>query len=286
MKSSASRSIREGHERFEVQIQEHVKAQVSLVSKEIEDGMDRLEATLERLFKFQVGSGLSSNTDKGIVDPPLLQVSSVKPNASKGIDGVPVTSVVNEKIEVNQSEGRNQYHAEQDYRAYLPETPFPKFDGTDPAKWVMRSELYFDLYQIPEVYKTRWAAFHFSGTAIEWYRGVKVDKEHPPWAVLKEMVMEGFKNWGEMNPAEEFKRLYQTGSVKEYIRSFERAMWRLLCEHPSISNSKSFFVSSFICGLKEEIRYMVDMFEPSTRNDAFHRAINYEKHLSVNLEVA
>lgn len=150
-----------------------------------------------------------------MVDTPLLQVLSVNPYETpltrsirshelRKTHEVPVMNVVNEKIEVNQSEGRNDDHRG---RGYLPELPFPVIDVTDLDSWIWKCDIYCDLYQIPECHKTPLAVLHFNDTAIMWYRGVEASNGPQPWAVLKELVLERFKDWGAMNPMEELKTI-------------------------------------------------------------------------------
>lgn len=58
---------------------------------------------------------------------------------------------------------------------------FSKFCGTGLIEWLEDCEYYFDLFQTPEMYKTRMTIPYFTGDAREWYRFFKLDNPHPPW---------------------------------------------------------------------------------------------------------
>ena len=47
-------------------------------------------------------------------------------------------------------------------------TSTPKFHGDDPKIWVRQCEDYFSLYDIQEVFKTRFATLNFRGKAALW----------------------------------------------------------------------------------------------------------------------
>jgi len=68
------------------------------------------------------------------------------------------------------------------------------------------------------------------------------------------------------DPAEAFTKLQQASTVDEYQSEFEVLSNRI----PGLP--EEFRVSSFVSGLKEEVRIMVSMFKPTTLPDAFELA--------------
>ncbi|KAJ3689395.1 hypothetical protein LUZ61_018559 [Rhynchospora tenuis] len=163
-------------------------------------------------------------------------------------------------------------------RINLPRTEFPPFDGTDPKGWRSKCESYFHIFQTPEMYKTQMATLHFTEEAHEWYECFKEDHPNVPWQILVTEVLDRFQIYHTSYPIGDFKRVHQTGKVGDYIRQFEQAKSRLIRE--TKINNKIFFIEGFIEGLKEEIRYAVEVLNPSTLNQAFA----YARKAELNLE--
>lgn len=173
-------------------------------------------------------------------------------------------------------QGDNQF---QNQRMNLPRFDFPIFTGEHPIEWIEEAEFYFDTYQTADAYKSRMASMNFSGDAREWYRSYKISNPHPPWPILKEEVMEFFTKTA-VKPFDEFKRVYQKGSVDDYIKEFQRAQSRLICQ-TRVDNDE-FFLGYFISGLRDEIRNTIALFNPVTIKDAFKIARQIEVSLETN----
>ncbi|KAJ3689593.1 hypothetical protein LUZ61_018757 [Rhynchospora tenuis] len=156
----------------------------------------------------------------------------------------------------------------------LPKLDFPIFNVTDMADWVMKAEYYFEIYRIPHSHKTRLAVLSFVGEPSSWYRNFRMRFENPPWEILIEEMFQRFQTNMQQELIGEFKRLYQSGKVCDYIRLFDNRKARLQHERPYIPND--FYLSSFIEGLKEELRAMLTMLKPQSLNEAYHLATQYE----------
>ncbi|KAJ3685964.1 hypothetical protein LUZ61_015128 [Rhynchospora tenuis] len=165
-----------------------------------------------------------------------------------------------------------------DSRFQLPKTHFPSFDGTNPSGWRSKCESYFSIFQIPDNYKTHMATLHFNEEAHEWYECFKEECPDLPWPLLVEEVFDRFQSHNSVNPVGEFKRVHQVGKVTDYIRQFERAKARLISE-TKIRNS-TLFIQGFVEGLKDEIRYAVEVLDPVSLNQAF----NFARKAELNLE--
>ncbi|KAJ4807690.1 polyprotein [Rhynchospora pubera] len=165
----------------------------------------------------------------------------------------------------------------QGYKCNLPRLEFPSFDGSDILTWIEDGEFYFDVYQTPEIYKTRLAVTHFVGEAREWYRGFKLHNPDPPWPVLIEEVKARFTNDGVGNPLEQFRKVVHLGKVDEYIRNFEKVKSRLTTTTKILN--EEFYLFGFLSGLKEELKYTVEMCEPLTLNQAYKVARQAELSL-------
>ncbi|KAJ3703272.1 hypothetical protein LUZ61_006977 [Rhynchospora tenuis] len=219
-----------------------------------------LKALLEQLL-VQRGTGTSSNdhNSNGSGRPPLVRNPHFHSDSSGGDDPRNNTRI-----------GEQRFH--------LPKTEFPPFDGFNPTGWRSKCENYFSIFQIPETVKTQMATLHFTGEAQEWYDCFKEECPDLPWALLVEEVLDRFMTQNDSHPVGDFKRVYHTGKVTDYIRQFERAKSRLMSE--TKIRSTTLFVQGFIEGLKEEIRYAVESHDPVTLNQAFH----YARMAELNLE--
>ncbi|KAJ3689885.1 hypothetical protein LUZ61_019049 [Rhynchospora tenuis] len=163
-------------------------------------------------------------------------------------------------------------------RVHLPRTDFPPFDGTNPTGWRSKCESYFDIFQVPEQYKTHMATLHFVEEAHEWYECFKEDHPNLPWQILVAEVLDRFRIYHTSNPVGDFKRVHQVGKVGDYIRQFEQAKSRFIAE--TRIRSPYLFIQGFIEGLKEDIRYAVDILNPTTLNQAF----TFARKAELNLE--
>lgn len=53
----------------------------------------------------------------------------------------------------------------------MPRAEFPLFKGDNPIEWIRKCRYFFEIHQVPERYKTRYASLYFHGRADEWYGG-------------------------------------------------------------------------------------------------------------------
>ncbi|KAJ4745876.1 polyprotein [Rhynchospora pubera] len=163
------------------------------------------------------------------------------------------------------------------HRGNLPRLDFPSFDGSDVLTWEEDCDFYFEVFQTPEVYKTRMATSHFTGDASEWYRGFKMDNPHPPWLILVEEVKSIFLKGISGNPLEDFRKVIQSGKVEEYIKNFEKVKSRLMSS--TSVRGVAFYLMAFLSGLKEELNHTVQMCEPTNLNQAYKLARQAELSL-------
>ncbi|KAJ3706667.1 hypothetical protein LUZ61_010372 [Rhynchospora tenuis] len=153
------------------------------------------------------------------------------------------------------------------YHCKLPKLTFSSFNGSDVLTSEEDYEFYFDVFQTPEMYKTRMATTHFGGDAREWYRGFKMDNPHPPWPILVDEVRSRFSENASDNPLEEFRKVIHLGKIDEYIRNFEKVKSRLMSS-TKVKDS-NFYLLAFLSGLRDEVRYSVEMCGPSCLTQAY-----------------
>ncbi|KAJ4788261.1 polyprotein [Rhynchospora pubera] len=168
-------------------------------------------------------------------------------------------------------------YSDSNHRINLPRSDFPNFSGDNPSGWKSKCENYFDIFQIPEQYKSKMAVLHFTEEAADWYECFKEEYPNPPWQILVDEVLDRFHLDNSANPVDEFKRVHQTGRVGDYIKRFEKAKTRLMFE-TKIRNIP-FYVMGFVSGLKDEVRHAVDILDPVTLNQAYQFAKKAELNL-------
>jgi hypothetical protein len=101
-----------------------------------------------------------------------------------------------------------------------------KFDGSNPTSWVTQIEHYFSLYDI------------IDGLAKIWYGVLHLDKECWQWWQWRKTSRQGYIAWNQfvIEIYEHFKtdtnhlghltKLKQSGTVEDFIVSFERLAFR------------------------------------------------------------
>ncbi|KAJ3687163.1 hypothetical protein LUZ61_016327 [Rhynchospora tenuis] len=256
------------------QLSEELQVAVAKISQEVDSKMEQqkeehnrqmseLKAMMAQFFKQQPGNGVpvddhaNSGNGRPIGIPP--RPPPANPEGFYSDDSRPGGRT-----------GDSKFH--------LPKTTFPSFDGTNASGWRSKCESYFSIFQIPDHYKTHMATLHFNDEAYEWYDCFKEDYPDLPWPMFVEEVFDRFQPHTTSHPVGDFKRVHQTGKVVDYIRQFERAKSRLIGE-TKIRNT-TLFVQGFIEGLKDEIRYAVEVLDPVTLNQAF----NFARKAELNLE--
>jgi len=140
---------------------------------------------------------------------------------------------------------------------------FPKFDGADPSDWVLKAQQLFSYGQIAESQKVPISAFHMEGRALQWYNWLMESAPVANWEEFVVALKTRFAPSTYDDPVGAFTKLLQSSTVEDYQYQFEVLSNKI----PGLT--KGFKVSSFISGLKEEVKIMVTMLKPSNLPAAF-----------------
>ncbi|XP_078167208.1 uncharacterized protein LOC144561976 [Carex rostrata] len=130
-------------------------------------------------------------------------------------------------------------------RVNLPRIDFPSFGGGSPVDWFEECKFYFDMYQIPEEYKTRMATMNFFGVAKEWFSSFRLGHANPPWPVLVDEIFVRFRPRKGSNSVIQMRKIQQIGTVDD--------------------------------GLKVELQNPIQLFKPKSLNDAINLALEVEE---------
>ncbi|XP_026399861.1 uncharacterized protein LOC113295752 [Papaver somniferum] len=170
------------------------------------------------------------------------------------------------------SRGRDSNHFHR-----TPKLDFPRFDGDNPKSWIQKCEYYFQMHNIAELHLTKMEAIHMDGKTSKWYDNFCLTQAVIPWPYFCQSVCARFENPAHDNIVGIFNKLAQITTVDAYFEEFEYYKALLLGVHQDFP--ESYFIASFIGGLKEELRSSVLMFDPKTLLHAFSLARMQERTL-------
>lgn len=156
--------------------------------------------------------------------------------------------------------GKNPYQ-------FGPRIDLLMFLGEHPREWLRKCEKFFLAHQIPEIQKIEVVETYLEGKVDIWFQGIKLSLGKPNWEDFKENLTSRFGGRCRRDVVEEFNKLQQKGSLVEYQEQFEELRSLMMGKNPHLS--ESYFVSSFISGLKVEIKPMLHLLKPITFQRAF-----------------
>ncbi|XP_042946134.1 uncharacterized protein LOC122279514 [Carya illinoinensis] len=140
---------------------------------------------------------------------------------------------------------------------------FPRFDGTDSIQWVLKANQFFSYYDIPDNQKIQIAFFHMEGKALSWFTWLKESSPINTWDEFTSALEIRFGPSAYEDPVGQFTKLKQSGTVEEYQTQFEELSNKIK------GLTEEFRISTFLSGLREDLRIMVTMFKPNTLHAAF-----------------
>jgi len=141
-----------------------------------------------------------------------------------------------------------------------------KFDGSHPAKWLAQMEQYFKLNHILDDWTKLTVGTRYLDNEreqwVEWYQ--RCNGPFQSWAQFAKSLRSRFEQ--EDSFLGRLTKLRQTGTVEEYITTFEALAFRIK------GLTDEYYMECFIFGLKEAIKAqvrLVDSFDVT-----FHFLIN------------
>ncbi|XP_026428676.1 uncharacterized protein LOC113324580 [Papaver somniferum] len=182
---------------------------------------------------------------------------------------------------IQDPEGSNNNH---NFRSHsgnnhrLPKLDVPHFDGINPIVWLHKNERYFQLNDIEEHKKVDIAAIYLEGKEEKWFLNFQVNRPRITWTDLARHLCARFENPIEEKFVGSFNKLVPTNTIDEYYEEFESLKALMLDVNPTLT--ETYFVMSFLSGLKDEIGKSVSMFHPQTLAAVFSLARLEEQKLS------
>jgi len=175
-------------------------------------------------------------------------------------------------MEVNEE---NSSNTDRNAFRFLPKLEFPSFDGTNPRHWIKKCSRYFALCKIPDDQRLDVASIHLVGKAETWFTSYIAVRKNVDWSDFIVDVCSRFREELGSKVVEEFHKLYQMGSLDAYLERFEELKSLLLQSIPTLPDD--YFVSSFIGGLKPQLKPFVRALNPLSLDDAIRFARLHEE---------
>ncbi|KAK1395189.1 hypothetical protein POM88_014245 [Heracleum sosnowskyi] len=160
-----------------------------------------------------------------------------------------------------------------------PRIEIPCFGGEDPRTWLRKCDKFFALHKVSEIYKVEIVEMYLESKADVWYQGFKLLHDKFSWSQFGEALMKRFGKNGGLDVQEEFNKLSQTGSLMDYVERFEELKSLVLYRNANLE--EGYFISSFISGLKMELKPMVRLMKPQSLLDAIEIAQYQEQTIEV-----
>jgi hypothetical protein len=134
-----------------------------------------------------------------------------------------------------------------------------KFDGSNPAGWESQLEQYFVLRDIQDdETKLDVGVLHLDQERWQWWQWhKKCYPGYPTWSMFTKAVCAYARFDRESHFLGNLTKLHQTGSVSDFITTFEQLAIR------TEGLSDEFHLECFISGLKDAIKAHVSMHHPT-----------------------
>lgn len=160
---------------------------------------------------------------------------------------------------------------------FNPKVNFSTFHGNDPRGWINKCNRYSCLCKINDNQKVDLTSLHLKGPAETWFTSYIMGRKGVSWDDFIVDVCRRFRDNFGGKVTEEFNRLQQDGTIDEYLAKFEELKALLLVRTPTML--ASYFLESFIGGLKPVVKPLVRATNPQTVDMAIEQARFHEEHI-------
>lgn len=127
--------------------------------------------------------------------------------------------------------------------------------------------------------KVNCATIYLEGEADVWYRSIEEENPSLGWHEFTVLICNRFSRAGYENLVGQFNKLMQKGKVEEYITQFEELRSYVMAQEGH--QRESYYVDTFISGLKEELSQASYNHKPSSLKEARNMARGQEFLLDV-----
>jgi len=118
------------------------------------------------------------------------------------------------------------------------------------------------MYSLPEQLWVTASAMHLRDNAAKWWQAYKQTHRKLTWKAFCAAVQQEFGSDDFRSAMTDILQLKQTGTVEEYTDQFQALQFELTMHSTGVE--ELFYVTTYINGLKEEIRTVVEPHTPET----------------------
>eukprot|EP00253_Pinus_taeda_P003917 PITA_03917 len=138
-----------------------------------------------------------------------------------------------------------------------------KFDGKDPATWILQMEQFFDLNNVENIQKVRIATLYLEPNKFVWYQWLFSRKQIITWEIFIEELTSHCKDTKSNTFFSQLISLKQKGSIMEHIEEFQKFNIRVK------NIPEEHMIDVLIGTLKDNIQHDVHLWEPDSLEKAF-----------------
>jgi len=156
---------------------------------------------------------------------------------------------------------------------HIPKIDMRKFDGKDPATWILQMEQFFDLNNVQNAQKVRMETVYLEPNQFVWYQWLCSRKQFITWAIFTEELIANYEDTKRNTFFSQWMSLKQKGSILEHIEEFQKLNIRVKYipeEHR---------IDVFIGSLKDNIQHDVRLWELDSLEKAFRLARKMESKI-------
>ena len=156
---------------------------------------------------------------------------------------------------------------------HIPKIDMRKFDGKDPATWILQMEQFFDLNNVQNTQKVRIATLYLEPNQFVWYQWLCSRKQFITWAIFTEELIAHYEDTKSNTFFSQLINLKQKGSIMEHIEEFQKLNIRVK------DIPEEHRIDVFIGTLKDNIQHDVRLWEPDSLEKAFRLARKMESKI-------
>ena len=105
---------------------------------------------------------------------------------------------------------------------HIPKIDMKKFDGKDPATWILQMEQFFDLNNVQNTQKVCMATLYLEPNQFVWYQWLCSRKQFITWAIFTEELIAHYEDTKSNTFFSQWISLKQKGSIMEHIEEFQK----------------------------------------------------------------
>src|ERR1700730_12729771 len=105
---------------------------------------------------------------------------------------------------------------------HIPKIDMRKFDGKDPATWILQMEQFFDLNNVQNTQKVRMATLYLEQNQFVWYQWLFSRKQFITWAFFTEELIAHYEDTKSNTFFSQLISLKQKGSIMKHIEEFQK----------------------------------------------------------------